>query len=134
MFVTQRLNIFYVFFFRLFPKLSNAIRPFLPVLSVLDTACCVGAPLALNINSVVSPFGATILLLVTMFHLSAFLSGYFVTGSVFRNAPDAKALQRTLSYETGNHKLNQLFWFFFNDLVFLKLLFVVVNNIHRNAE
>lgn len=86
---------------KLFPKLSNAIRPFLPVLSVLDTACCVGAPLALNINSVVSPFGATILLLVTMFHLSAFLSGYFVTGSVFRNAPDAKALQRTLSYETG---------------------------------
>ncbi|CAG7884118.1 unnamed protein product [Brassica rapa] len=86
---------------KLFPKLSNAIRPFLPVLSVLDTACCVGAPLALNINSVVSPFGATILLLVTMFHLSAFLSGYFLTGSVFRNAPDSKALQRTLSYETG---------------------------------
>ncbi|KAF2532769.1 hypothetical protein F2Q70_00032927 [Brassica cretica] len=86
---------------KLFPKLSNAIRPFLPVLSVLDTACCVGAPLALNINSVMSPFGATILLLVTMFHLSAFFSGYFLTGSVFRNAPDAKALQRTLSYETG---------------------------------
>ncbi|VVB12017.1 unnamed protein product [Arabis nemorensis] len=86
---------------KLFPKLSNAIRPFLPILSVLDTACCVGAPLALNISSVMSPFGATILLLVTMFHLSAFLAGYFVTGSVFRNAPDAKALQRTLSYETG---------------------------------
>ncbi|CAN7081477.1 unnamed protein product [Brassica oleracea var. botrytis] len=86
---------------KLFPKLSNAIRPFLPVLSVLDTACCVGAPLALNINSVMSPFGAAILLLVTMFHLSAFFSGYFLTGSVFRNAPDAKALQRTLSYETG---------------------------------
>ncbi|KAF2550964.1 hypothetical protein F2Q68_00037289 [Brassica cretica] len=30
-----------------------------------------------------------------------FLSGYFLTGSVFRNAPDSKALQRTLSYETG---------------------------------
>ncbi|KAG7541837.1 Bile acid:sodium symporter/arsenical resistance protein Acr3 [Arabidopsis thaliana x Arabidopsis arenosa] len=86
---------------KLFPKVSNAIRPFLPILSVLDTACCVGAPLALNINSVMSPFGATILLLVTMFHLSAFLAGYFLTGSVFRNAPDAKAMQRTLSYETG---------------------------------
>ena len=100
----------FFFFHRLFPKLSNAIRPFHPVLSVLDTACCVGAPLALNINSVVSPFGATIVLLVTMFHLSAFLSGYFLTGSVFRNAPDSKALQRTLSYETGN-ELNQLFGF-----------------------
>ncbi|KAF2532767.1 hypothetical protein F2Q70_00032925 [Brassica cretica] len=98
----------FFFFYRLFPKLSNAIRPFHPVLSVLDTTCCVGAPLALNINSVVSPFGATIVLLVTMFHLSAFLSGYFLTGSVFRNAPDSKALQRTLSYETGN-ELNQLF-------------------------
>ncbi|KAG7546524.1 Bile acid:sodium symporter/arsenical resistance protein Acr3 [Arabidopsis suecica] len=86
---------------KMFPKVSNAIRPFLPILSVLDTACCVGAPLALNINSVMSPFGATILLLVTMFHLSAFLAGYFLTGSVFRNAPDAKAMQRTLSYETG---------------------------------
>ncbi|CAA7057571.1 unnamed protein product [Microthlaspi erraticum] len=86
---------------KLFPKVSNAIRPFLPILSVLDTACCVGAPLALNINSVMSPFGATILFLITMFHLSAFLAGYFLTGSVFRDAPDAKALQRTLSYETG---------------------------------
>ncbi|CAG7884306.1 unnamed protein product [Brassica rapa] len=56
-----------------------------------------------------SPFGATILFLVTMFHLSAFLSGYFLTGSVFRNAPDSKALQRTLSYETGNKlKTNSL--------------------------
>jgi Skp family chaperone for outer membrane proteins len=52
-----------------------------------------------------SPFGATILLLVTMFHLSAFLAGYFLTGSVFRNAPDAKAMQRTLSYETGTNSL-----------------------------
>ncbi|XP_010448822.1 PREDICTED: probable sodium/metabolite cotransporter BASS6, chloroplastic isoform X2 [Camelina sativa] len=86
---------------KLFPKVSNAVRPFLPILSVLDTACCVGAPLALNINSVMSPFGVTILLLVTMFHISAFLAGYFLTGSVFSNSPDAKALQRTLSYETG---------------------------------
>uniref|UniRef100_A0A1J3IU48 Putative sodium/metabolite cotransporter BASS6, chloroplastic n=1 Tax=Noccaea caerulescens TaxID=107243 RepID=A0A1J3IU48_NOCCA len=86
---------------KLFPRLSNAIRPFLPILSVLDTACCVGAPLALNINSVMSPFGATILFLITMFHLSTFLAGYFLAGSVFRDAPDAKALQRTLSYETG---------------------------------
>ena len=63
--------------------------------------------------------GATILLLVTMFHLSAFLSGYFLTGSVFRNAPDSKTLQRTLSYETGN-KLKLTLWFYY-DLV-LKVL------------
>nr|VDC83390.1 unnamed protein product [Brassica rapa] len=84
---------------KLFPKLSNAIKPFLPVLSVLDTACCVGALLALNINWIMSPFGATILLLVTMFHLSAFLSGYFLTGSVFRNAPDSKSLKRNVYFK-----------------------------------
>lgn len=48
-----------------------------------------------------SPFGLIILLLVIMFHLSAFIAGYLMSGLVFHDAPDAKALQRTLSYETG---------------------------------
>ncbi|XP_021735981.1 probable sodium/metabolite cotransporter BASS6, chloroplastic isoform X1 [Chenopodium quinoa] len=86
---------------RLFPKVSKAIRPFLPPLSVFVTSLCVGAPLAININAVMSPFGLTILLLVTLFHLSAFIAGYVMSGLVFHNTPDAKALQRTLSYETG---------------------------------
>lgn len=86
---------------RLFPRLCEAIRPFLPPLSVLDTACCVGAPLAININLVLSPFGLTVLLLIVAFHLSAFIAGYILTGSFFRKAPDVKALQRTLSFETG---------------------------------
>ncbi|XP_022759415.1 probable sodium/metabolite cotransporter BASS6, chloroplastic isoform X1 [Durio zibethinus] len=86
---------------RLFPHLCEAIRPFLPSLSVLDTAFCVGAPLAININSVLSPFGLTVSLLVVAFHLSAFIAGYFLSGSVFHKAPDVKALQRTLSFETG---------------------------------
>ncbi|GMJ06165.1 Bile Acid Sodium Symporter 6 [Hibiscus trionum] len=86
---------------RLFPRLCNAMRPFLPPLSVLDTACCIGAPLAININSVLSRFGLTVSLLIVAFHLSAFVAGYFLSGSVFHNAPDVKALQRTLSFETG---------------------------------
>ncbi|XVF10732.1 hypothetical protein REPUB_Repub07fG0208000 [Reevesia pubescens] len=86
---------------RLLPRLCEAIRPFLPPLSVLDTACCVGAPLAININSVLSPFGITVSLLIVAFHLSAFIAGYFLSGSVFHEAPDVKALQRTLSFETG---------------------------------
>lgn len=65
------------------------------------TACCVGAPLAINIESVMSPFGLTILLLIITFHLSAFVAGYAVTGLAFAEAHDVKALQRTLSYETG---------------------------------
>ncbi|KAK4843792.1 hypothetical protein QYF36_012690 [Acer negundo] len=86
---------------RFFPRICNAIRPFLPPLSVLVTACCVGAPLALNVESVMSPYGITILLLIIAFHLSAFVTGYVLTGFVFPKEHDVKALQRTLSYETG---------------------------------
>ncbi|GAB2209790.1 hypothetical protein Droror1_Dr00027015 [Drosera rotundifolia] len=86
---------------RSFPQISSAIRPFLPPLTVLVTSLCVGSPLAIYITSILSPFGVTILLLVIVFHLSAFIAGYTLSGLVFRNAPDVKALQRTLSFETG---------------------------------
>ncbi|KAL3499465.1 hypothetical protein ACH5RR_038558 [Cinchona calisaya] len=86
---------------RIFPQISSAIRPFLPPLSVFVTALCVGAPLAINISSVLSPSGLSVLFLVIVFHLAAFVSGYTLAGLFFRNAPDVKALQRTLSYETG---------------------------------
>lgn len=81
--------------------MCGAIRPLLPPLSVFVTALCVGAPLAININSVLSPFGMSIVLLVTAFHLSAFVSGYVLSGIAFSKMPDVKALQRTISYETG---------------------------------
>ncbi|KDP25572.1 hypothetical protein JCGZ_20728 [Jatropha curcas] len=86
---------------RFFPWISNAIRPFLPPLSVLVTACCVGAPLAINVESVMSSFGATILSLIVLFHLLAFVLGYVLAGLVFPKEPDLKALQRTMSFETG---------------------------------
>ncbi|KAH6778934.1 Sodium Bile acid symporter family [Perilla frutescens var. hirtella] len=86
---------------RFFPKICSAIRPFLPPLSVFVTALCVGAPLAINVQSVMSPSGISVLLLVIAFHLSAFIAGYSLTGLVFRDQPDVKPLQRTLSYETG---------------------------------
>ncbi|XP_057510661.1 probable sodium/metabolite cotransporter BASS6, chloroplastic isoform X1 [Actinidia eriantha] len=86
---------------RFFPRICNAIRPFLPPLSVFVTALCVGAPLAINIDSVMSSFGVSVLLVVIAFHLSAFIAGYSLTGLIFHTAPDVKGLQRTLSYETG---------------------------------
>lgn len=64
--------------------------------------CWSTTPLAINIESVMSPFGLTILLLIIAFHLTAFVAGYFLTGMVFHKTPDVKALQRTLSYETGS--------------------------------
>ncbi|KAK7309019.1 hypothetical protein RJT34_05426 [Clitoria ternatea] len=86
---------------RFFPRICDAIRPFLPPLSVLVAAICAGAPLALNVETVKSPLGVAILLLVVAFHLSSFIAGYILSGSVFRDSPDAKALQRTISFETG---------------------------------
>ncbi|XP_010277423.1 PREDICTED: probable sodium/metabolite cotransporter BASS5, chloroplastic isoform X2 [Nelumbo nucifera] len=86
---------------RFLPRICDAIRPILPPLSVFVTALCVGSPLAININAVLSPFGMTILMLIIGFHLSSFVAGYVLSGLFFHRAPDVKALQRTLSFETG---------------------------------
>ncbi|XP_058778242.1 probable sodium/metabolite cotransporter BASS5, chloroplastic isoform X1 [Vicia villosa] len=86
---------------RFFPRICNAIRPFLPPLSVLVAATCAGAPLALNVEVIKSPLGVSILLLVVAFHLSAFIAGYALGGSIFRDSPEVKPLQRTMSFETG---------------------------------
>lgn len=86
---------------RFFPRICGAIRPLLPPLSVFVTALCVGSPLAINIEAVLSPYGLTVLLLIIGFHLSSFIAGYMFTGLIFSDAPDTKALQRTLSFETG---------------------------------
>ncbi|KAK9103536.1 hypothetical protein Sjap_020790 [Stephania japonica] len=90
-----------LFLNRFFPRLCDAIRPLLPPLSVFVTALCVGSPLAINIDAVMSPFGLTILLLIVGFHASSFIAGYLLSGFIFSKATDVKALQRTLSFETG---------------------------------
>jgi BASS family bile acid:Na+ symporter len=96
----------YLFYYSFFPRICDAIRPFLPPLSVLVAAICAGAPLALNVECIKSPLGISILLLVVAFHLSAFIAGYVLSGSVFRDSPDVKPLQRTISFETGTHFLH----------------------------
>ncbi|KAJ7532524.1 hypothetical protein O6H91_13G007500 [Diphasiastrum complanatum] len=80
---------------------SKAIRPFLPFLSVLVTSCCVGAPLAINIGSVLSTIGFTLLLLVIGLHAAAFALGYKITKILFSEAPDVDDLAKTISFETG---------------------------------
>ncbi|KAM1385867.1 hypothetical protein ACFX2I_032121 [Malus domestica] len=78
---------------------------------------CVGAPLAINIEPAMSPFGLTVLLLFIACYLTAFIAGCFLTGVVFHTTPDVKALQRTLSYETGMQRnLLALANRFFQDL------------------
>ncbi|MQM10017.1 hypothetical protein Taro_042908 [Colocasia esculenta] len=89
------------FLLLLLPRVCAAIQPFLPPLSVLVTALCVGSPLAINVEAIVSPFGITVLLLILGFHASSFVAGYFLPALLFHKAPDVKALQRTISFETG---------------------------------
>lgn len=99
----QALTIAYLYLctIRFFPWICAAIRPLLSPLSVFVTALCVGSPLAINIEAILSPFGLTILLLIIGFHASSFVVGYILTGLAFQKAPDVKALQRTLSFTTG---------------------------------
>ncbi|KAL6601736.1 hypothetical protein ACP70R_044956 [Stipagrostis hirtigluma subsp. patula] len=86
---------------RFLPRLCAAIQPFLPPLSVFVTALCVGSPLAINIKAVLSPFGLGIVLLLFAFHTSSFVAGYHLAGTWFHKSADVKALQRTISFETG---------------------------------
>ncbi|KAJ0964105.1 hypothetical protein J5N97_029227 [Dioscorea zingiberensis] len=86
---------------RFLPRVCAAIQPFLPPLSVFVTALCVGSPLAINIGSIISPFGVAIVLLIFGFHATSFIAGYILTGFFFNEATDVKALQRTISFETG---------------------------------
>ncbi|KAM3276863.1 hypothetical protein ACQJBY_044956 [Aegilops geniculata] len=86
---------------RFFPRLCSAIQPFLPPLSVFVTALCVGSPLAINIKAVLSPYGLSIVFLLFAFHTTSFVAGYHLAGTWFRKSADMKALQRTISFETG---------------------------------
>ncbi|KAG0570506.1 hypothetical protein KC19_6G167500 [Ceratodon purpureus] len=90
-----------LFLNRFLPQVSRLIRPYLPLLSLLVTCCCVGSPLSVNINAVRSPFGLQILLPVVAFHTAAFIIGYKVTEVTFPRAADISALARTISFETG---------------------------------
>ncbi|KAJ8460240.1 hypothetical protein OPV22_033166 [Ensete ventricosum] len=90
-----------LFLNRFLPRICAAIQPFLPPLSVFVTALCVGSPLAINMKAIISPFGVTIVLLLFAFHASAFVSGYGFAGILFHRSADVKALQRTISFETG---------------------------------
>ena len=101
-FYFQCLNSCFLILCRFLPKLCAAIQPFLPPLSVFVTALCVGSPLAINIRAVLSPFGLSIVLLLFAFHTSSFVAGYHLAGTWFHKSADVKALQRTISFETGD--------------------------------
>jgi predicted Na+-dependent transporter len=90
-----------LFLNRFAPSISRMIRPSLPFLSVLVTSCCIGSPLAVNIDAIRSPLGLLILAPVLGFHTAAFVAGYKLTEVTWPNTPDLRGLARTMSFETG---------------------------------
>lgn len=100
-FGTSRLTTDTLPFYRFARSVSSAIRPVLPILSLLDTCCCIGSPLALNAGALRSPFGLIILLPVLAFHTVAFVGGYYSAVGAFGRIEDRRNVARTMSFEVG---------------------------------
>ncbi|BBN09895.1 bile acid:Na+ symporter, BASS family [Marchantia polymorpha subsp. ruderalis] len=83
------------------PAVSRAIRPTLPLSSVLVTCACIGAPMSHNIDVLRSQFGLMVLLPVFAFHFLAFIAGYKATEVVFPSEPDLDGLAKTICFTTG---------------------------------
>eukprot|EP01018_Ginkgo_biloba_P005477 Gb_08353 [translate_table: standard] len=77
----------------------NAIRPFMPLVAIVCTSLCIGSPLALNQNQIVSIQGFKLLLPVLAFHTSAFVIGYWV--SKLPQLRQEENVCRTISLCTG---------------------------------
>eukprot|EP00850_Spirogloea_muscicola_P016412 SM000133S26778 [mRNA] locus=s133:9559:12346:- [translate_table: standard] len=82
-------------------RVASAVKPFLPVVSVLTTALCVGSPLATNISSLRSATGLLLVVPVIAFHTAAFVVGYWMAVAFFRKNTEQVALARTISLETA---------------------------------
>eukprot|EP00850_Spirogloea_muscicola_P014711 SM000107S14077 [mRNA] locus=s107:448674:451468:+ [translate_table: standard] len=82
-------------------RVASAVKPFLPVVSVVTTALCVGSPLATNIISLRSATGLLLVVPVIAFHTAAFVAGYWMAVASFRKNTEQVALARTISLETA---------------------------------
>ncbi len=56
----------------------NKARQFMPLVAMVCTSLCIGSPLALNRNQIVSIEGFKLLFPVLAFHTSAFIVGYWL--------------------------------------------------------
>ncbi|KAF9610968.1 hypothetical protein IFM89_026248 [Coptis chinensis] len=75
------------------------IRPVMPFVAMVCTSMCIGSPLAINRNQILSPDGLHLVLPVFMFHAMAFSVGYWVSKiPIFRQKEE---VCRTLSLCTG---------------------------------
>ncbi|WOL11960.1 hypothetical protein Cni_G20724 [Canna indica] len=75
------------------------IRPIMPFVAMICTSLCIGSPLAINRNQILSSHGLKLLFPILAFHLVAFTLGYW-----FAKLPllrQEESTSRTISLSTG---------------------------------
>ncbi|XXG47005.1 hypothetical protein AAC387_Pa02g1718 [Persea americana] len=77
----------------------NVIRPIMPFIAMICTSLCIGSPLAINRNQILSVEGIRLLLPVLTFHTVALMVGYWLPKLPFWRQDEAVC--RTISLCTG---------------------------------
>ncbi|XP_077227902.1 sodium Bile acid symporter family [Tasmannia lanceolata] len=77
----------------------NFIRPVMPFVAMVCTSLCIGSPLAINRNQILSTEGLRLLLPILTFHCVAFTAGYWVAKLPFWRQEESVC--RTISLCTG---------------------------------
>nr|POF23836.1 putative sodium/metabolite cotransporter bass3, chloroplastic [Quercus suber] len=77
----------------------TVLEPVMPFVAMICTSMCIGSPLAINRNQILSAEGLRLVLPIFMFHAVAFTVGYWVSKiPVFRQEEE---VSRTISLCTG---------------------------------
>lgn len=77
----------------------NVIQPVMPFVAMVCTSLCIGSPLAINRSMLLSPQGFMLLLPIVIFHIAAFVVGYWV--SKLPQFRQEEPVCRTISVCTG---------------------------------
>ncbi|CAA6659830.1 unnamed protein product [Spirodela intermedia] len=77
----------------------NILKPIMPFVAMVCTSLCIGSPLAINRNQILSAEGLQLLFPILTFHLAAFTLGYWLSKlPIFRQE---EGVCRTISLCTG---------------------------------
>lgn len=77
----------------------NILRPVLPFVAMVCTSMCIGSPLAINRNQILSAEGLKLVAPVLAFHAAAFTFGYWISKIPFLRQEEEAC--RTISLCTG---------------------------------
>ncbi|WOL11343.1 hypothetical protein Cni_G20105 [Canna indica] len=77
----------------------NFIQPIMPFVAMVCTSLCIGSPLAINRNEILSSHGLMLLFPILSFHLAAFTLGYWFAKLPFLRQEETAC--RTISLCTG---------------------------------